>query len=437
MGAPARSDRIYELLADDGEVRVCRDIPESACTNVPRNFVLQLSARILTKLGDQISSPKVVLPWLLATVGGPAWAVGWLVPVRESGSLLPQLVAAALLRRRPVRKHWWVAGSVIQGAAVGAMGVVAVSQRGVSAAVGILALLAVFSLARGVCSVVSKDVVGKTVPKTRRGRLGGASASVAGALAIATGLGLQTLRGEQVEAELFLAILLAAGAAWWVAALLFSRVEEEPGATEGGGNPVAETLENLTLLWKQPTLGRFVLTRALFTSTALVAPFYVVLARDELGGEGRTLGLLLVAQGLASAISSYAWGLFADRSSRWVLILAGVLAAGLAGGLFLALQWAELPSWSMVGALFVLGVSHAGVRLGRKTYVVDLADASQRSAFVAVSNTLIGVWLVVGGAIVGWLATLLSPAEVILVLGGTSLLASALAWGLPEVQEPD
>lgn len=58
----------------------------------------------------------------------------------------------------------------------------ALVASGVAAGLGILSLLLVFSLARGLCSVVHKDVLGKTVPKTRRGRLAGLSATAAGVL---------------------------------------------------------------------------------------------------------------------------------------------------------------------------------------------------------------------------------------------------------------
>lgn len=39
-----------------------------------------------------------------------------------------------------------------------------------------------------------------------------------------------------------------------------------------------------------------------------------------------------------------------------------------------------------------------GVRLGRKVYLVDMAGAGQRAAYVAVSNTLIGILMLIGGS---------------------------------------
>jgi hypothetical protein len=42
---------------------------------------------------------------------------------------------------------------------------------------------------------------------------------------------------------------------------------------------------------------------------------------------------------------------------------------------------------------------HGGVRLGRKIYLVDMASGDNRAAYVAVSNTLIGVLMLAGGLI--------------------------------------
>ena len=49
-----------------------------------------------------------------------------------------------------------------------------------TARIAIIALIIAFSLARGFCSVAAKDVLGKTIPRDRRGQLTGWSASAAG-----------------------------------------------------------------------------------------------------------------------------------------------------------------------------------------------------------------------------------------------------------------
>ena len=70
-------------------------------SNNVRTHVYALS---LTKLADGLLDPKLVLAWLLAALGAGAGWVGLLVPVREAGALLPQLLLAEPIRRLPVRK---------------------------------------------------------------------------------------------------------------------------------------------------------------------------------------------------------------------------------------------------------------------------------------------------------------------------------------------
>ncbi len=168
---------LWELLNDEEDARVCKDIPEEACDEQPRAFALQLASQTLSKLADTLSSSRVVLPWLFGAIGAPSALVAWLVPLRESLSLLPQLVVAAQLRLRPMRRGFYVAGALAQGLCLLAMPVTLLLPGGAASGIAILVLLALFSLARGVCSVAAKDVLGKTIPKTRRGRVSGLSAS--------------------------------------------------------------------------------------------------------------------------------------------------------------------------------------------------------------------------------------------------------------------
>ena len=178
---------LYDLVTGDEDARVCKDIPEEACNDQPENFVLQLGANVCTKIGDELASARLVLPWLLSATGAPAFFIGLLVPLRESLSLLPQLFVAAAIRARALRKGFWVVGSLVQGACVIAMAGVALWLEGAAAGWAVVGLLVIFSLARGVSSVAAKDVMGKTVSKTRRGRLTGYATAVAGLVTVLAG----------------------------------------------------------------------------------------------------------------------------------------------------------------------------------------------------------------------------------------------------------
>lgn len=424
---------IYRLLINhEEEARACRDLPESACREVPRNFFLQLISQVMTSLGDLLINPKTVLAWLLGAVGAPG-LVAWLVPVRESGSMVPQIVIGAWMRRRPVRKFFWVAGSLGQALCVLGMAASVWLLSGLWAGLSILACLVAFSLARGFCSVAQKDVLGKTIPKGRRGRLTGIATTVSGLLVVLFSLLLFRDQGEP-SLTFYLTLLVVAAVLWILAGWLFACIDEQPGETGGGVNALGEAFGNLRLVRGDLLFRRFVIARGLLLSSALVAPYLVVLAQQQSPGAW-LLGVFMVASSLGSAVSALIWGLMADQSSRRVMLWGGIMASAvslLVGAVSLGAQEPSALVWFYPAAFLVLSIAHAGIRLGRKTYLVDMAGGNKRTDYTAVSNTLIGVLLLVMGGLTA-LVSLLSVSAVVIFLGVMGVLGTLMTAQLREV----
>src|SRR5699024_6858092 len=77
---------------------------------------------------------------------------------------------------------------------------------------------------------------------------------------------------------------------------------------------------------------------------------------------------------------------------------------------------------------------HTGVRVGRKTYVIDMAEGDQRTAYVAVSNTALGLVLLLFGGISSALATI-QIFWALLCLAATGLVGVYAGARLPEVSK--
>jgi len=436
--ADALAFRVYDLAIGEDDARLCRDIPDDQCREQPRNFVLHCLAQAFSKTGDALADSKVVLPWLLGAVGAPVFLIGFLVPIRESLALLPQVLVGGAIRRFAVRKGFWAAASVVEGLCVLLMAAVAAAGPGGAAAGwSIVGLLVVFSLARGVASIAAKDTLGKTVSKGRRGRVGGYSTTASGLAAGAVGLYLVVTPAAARPDWLLLALVAAAGLAWLLAAATFALLREYPGATDGGRSLGDMARAQLRLLLADRDLRLFLLARTLMISTALAGPVYVALAQRATGHALDRLGWLIVASGLAGAVSASVWGRLADRSSR-LTMAAGAAIAGALGLAVLALP-AAAPGVSghiafYAAILFVLGIAHAGVRIGRKTHIVDLAPGDRKAQYVALSNTLIGILLLALGALAGGVMAL-GFELAIAVLSGLALLGAATALALRNVQD--
>ena len=439
-GSDKLQRNVYEFITEDDD-NACEDIPESACKEAPGNFFLNALNGASTKLAEQIASPGLVLPWLLSALGAPASFSGFLVPLNRGGSLLPQLAISGRIRKFNIRKWFWVGAGITQSAALLLMALVAFFMTGYLAGILVLLLLTIFSMASGVGSVSFKDVLAKTIPKGKRGTLLSIRATVGGVLALGAGFVIHRYIGDGEDAGLYALLLVSAAILWFLAAALFLFIKEEKGATDGSRTALKEAKAGWNLIQKQPAFARFIVARALLLSVMLVIPFYSIFAREVTGTEVSSLGIFVIANSLAMVTSSYFWGRFADRSSKNVMAMGG--AVGLIGGL-IALSFLILPDGWHTPLVFstvflVAGFAHAGIRMGRKTYLVDAAPEKDRPLYVAVSNTLVGA-ITVLSAVLGFGADLFGVAWLIGLFLFLMGLGIAVSLSLPEaeqmVQEP-
>jgi hypothetical protein len=78
--------------------------------------------------------------------------------------------------------------------------------------------------------------------------------------------------------------------------------------------------------------------------------------------------------------------------------------------------------WFLPLLYFILSVAHQGVRLGRKTYLVNLAEGNKRTDYVAVGNTFTGIVLLLLGSL-GVFTAQLGALKIILMFSSFSILA--------------
>jgi small-conductance mechanosensitive channel len=117
------------------------------------------------------------------------------------------------------------------------------------------------------------------------------------------------------------------------------------------------------------------------------------------------------------------------------MVAAGMITSGI--GLMTFMLNAVLPAivqtvWFLPIAYFILSIAHDGVRVGRKTFVVNLAGGNKRTDYVAISNSVIGVLLLVVGSL-GALAPIIGMDGVIGLLALMGLGGAVLGAKLPEV----
>ncbi|WP_417529208.1 MFS transporter [Marinomonas shanghaiensis] len=400
------------------------------------NTLKLVVSQFLINLGDVLINPKVTLPWLLQSLGAPLYLLGWLVPIRESGSLLPQIAIAHFMYKIKIRKWVWVLGCIIQSLCVVVIGSTALLFEGVSAGWIIIVALVLFSVARGLNSVASKDVLGKTVAKDRRGRVTGWSASASGMITIVIAVYmLLFFDGDRENVNFYVWAIVIAALIWLLAALIYSSVQEPLSQIDDKETSFFAVFKELSLLKTDVVFREFVIARSLFLCAALGAPYYVLIAQQKSDNAGFVLGLFILVSGLASLLSSPFWGLFSDYSSRKVMLIASLLSSLSGIALFFSIKLLSDTScviWSVAILYFVLSVAHQGVRIGRKTYLVNLGDGNKRTRYVSVSNTIIGVVLL-GMSSISLLSYAVSLEGLVLIFSLITVVGGFMVIRLPEI----
>jgi hypothetical protein len=330
----------------------------------------------------------------------PPWMLSLLVPLKESGALIPQWSVQQVLRRHLSSGVIWRSGMSVQGAMILVLALCllwsavwsAQTSGGTGAMLNVayLALLAVIglSIGRALCSFTIKDIQAHNVPKGARGDLIGRGGSIAGAVTIAVGLIIMWAQGSEVSKTVLLLCLLGAGVACYLAGL---------GLSVNLSMPPGQASKRTLRLWQfwseERLLRRLVLQRLAVLHGALAMPYMVLLTIVD--NSVSSLASLLLAAAFSSLIASWFWGKLSDVSVRLTMLRAvSVTLLGLIG---FVLTYAEAWYWALLS--FVLAnLGYAGVRTARKTYLLDATTDEQRQQYVAAGNTLVGSgMLVIGG----------------------------------------
>ncbi len=451
--AEKTSDKVYLALTSEDDGRVCRDIPESACDQQPENFLRHVMSLSAFKFADGLVDPKLILTWLFVQLGATAQQIGYLVPIREAGALLPQLAIAQWVRRRDKRKLVWAFGASAQGIAFLGMALSILLLESSTAVLMVLLCLAIMATARSFCSVSYKDVLGKTISKSVRGTATGTSSSISSFCVFFFGL-ILTFVITEMTINMVVGILILAAILCFAAALNFLRIDEQSGAIEGGENAIDGILSRIKAVLTERQFQIFLFTRACLICTALAPPFILMLpdfAAQQLAGlsanttdeqllfngaVAQELGLLILASSLSGTFSSYLWGKWTDQSSRRVLLMTSFMALIIHGFVVLSLTYQPdiFTAWMTTPlVLFSLMTIHHGVRISRSTHLVDMSDESNRANYTAVSNTIIGIVLA-AGVVFGYLANSYGLLILFGLFAIMALCAAIAAYSLDEVQ---
>ncbi|MFT4655741.1 MAG: MFS family permease [Patiriisocius sp.] len=389
---------------------------------------------IANKVSDLLLSPKTTLPALLAFAGAPAFLVSLLVPIRESGALLPQIVFAKILTHYPKRHIAWQIGMLMQMFCSLSIFLAGFSLQGVMAGGVMVISLACWSLSRSLCSLTYKDIQGVHINKGKRGKLIGSALTISSLITMMVAVSALYIdnSGSQIGSDKLLPICLIAMLAqvfcfvmmWPVKTCLGEKTCNEENNTHQINKDEEKHKHKQAYgafsSSEKTILKRFVAMRSLLSHSALVAPLFTLAYS---GGAISILSFLIISQAMAGVVSSYIWGALSDKRALLSMRL-GAFVAAVASAILLIIslkfEHQLHNAWLIIGLFFILGIGHNGVRTGRKIYSIDILTGHKRTTFVALTNTIVGVFMLSIGVFYSFLLHYSVIATLICMLVGLS-----------------
>ncbi|MEP2744227.1 hypothetical protein, partial [Bauldia litoralis] len=305
------------------------------------NFAALLVQGVARRVANELTSEKLVLPFLYTALGGSIIFAGLFAPVVIVARLVSQLLGARLVE---VSSR----GNILIGVAVALTAVVFIFLASGTGGVPLALLPVVFivasallGLSNGFSALAFQDLIGRVLGDRSRITLLFAIGAASGALVIVTTLISQVMVGFEADDQpardhvhLVWAgvamMLLSAGAAFMV--------REAPRASvanDSGEGYLASALRNARLVMRVPWFRRFVRMRVLLLSVEMVLPFFAVHAATYHAATAPSLSFFVISFSLGMIAGGLIWPRIGKRSIQMVLSLSAALA-GVAALLALA-----------------------------------------------------------------------------------------------------
>jgi hypothetical protein len=401
------------------------------------NFSALLVDYVCFGVAFSFINPNSVLPAFIGQLTDSAPVIGLVGTIFRGGWLLPQLAAAHLIKDKPRRKPYVLAGASGRIAFwVMALALWAGLARYPSAVLILFfACLGLWAAADGVASVAWFDIFARAIPLKRRGRLVGVGQVISGLAGIGVGTAIGLILNRRSFPDDY-ALLFALAGAVLVPSIAALALVREPLATDVSAQASGQVKHGwLKLPATDPDFRRLMLCRTLIGMLDLATPFYVGHAEEALHLPVSIVGGFVIAQALAGVFASTGLSLVFERwGSRYVVRIGSAAAA--MGPLFALAAHLAGGGWLARAYPFVyvaLGVVNSAWMMGFFNYLLEIAPDGMYPAYVGLGNTIMGALTLVPMA-GGWL---LEATSYTTLFGVTAALVAAgflLALGLRSPQ---
>ncbi len=348
--------------------------------------------------------PTTVMPTFVRHYTDLPLLIGLASTIQTGGFLVPQLLVSNLIAHRARKKPIMLIAGIFYRPLLWLFALFLLLSGNLPGTIILLVFYlsyTAFNIGDAVATVPWFDIMSKSVPPARRGRVMGSAQIIVGVLAIGAGQLVKSLlsnEGPPFPSNYALCFAVAGTGAmlsWFTEFFIHENIQ-----------PVAENRlalkEYLPALWRvlrhDAHFLRLTCVRLLAGMANMALPFYIIFAADQLNFSTESLGLFISAQVAGSVFAGTLLGFLSERSGSKAVILTAISANLIAPLIALALFFSDLrfvafAPWIYAGVFVVVGFAQNSGILGFINYVLELAPPQERVTYIGLTNTLSGLLL--------------------------------------------
>lgn len=337
---------------------------------------------------------NTVFPALVTDLGGSKIVFGILYSIMLGAPYILSFLFGHFLSSRRYRRKYLILGIYLRASAF--LGMAAVTYfLGQShpqlVLASFFAWILLFSLSGGLAGIAYNDLLGKLLPKGKRGGLfaskqfASSLASFGGGLIVARVFSTQTMVFPVAHA----AILFIGFAGLIIASLSFWFLKEPPSPVEDSvARPSLLSMIRRVpkILRTNPEFSRFIVIENLSSFGLMLMPFYMIFAREQLAVGDAYIGRYLLFQIAGTVLSNLMWGWVAKKLGAkrvvWICLMLGATIP------FVALGLSHVSADLFAITFFLIGFVISGRKVGFGPYLLDIIPSSERAVFLGIRGTM-------------------------------------------------
>lgn len=364
--------------------------------HVPWNFTMGLIHGIFFTGGRAFINPDTILPVYLDHFTNSKVIIGLAGMIMGGfggiGNALPQLFVANRVENK-IRKMGVLRAAITIRALCWGLLAIATYLFASSAPQLTIAFffsfLIIFTLMGGIATVPFYDIWGKALPYNVRGRFFGYRQLGGGLLAISSGLiAKYILANDAIKfPDNFVLLFLLAFIYLSISFGGLGSVKEPVERVHPIRLPFTNFLKkSISLLKKDRNYQTFLLVQIFSGAGALASPFYIIYGKNTLHIELEMIGIFISVQMLGQVLSNLLWGQLSDRKGNRSVLKYSTLLGCLIP--CIALISSHNANIYFIIIFFLLGVYVSGRRIGVTNFLLDIAPAKERPAYISLNGTL-------------------------------------------------